>query len=112
MANYGSLDGVFAALSDPTRRAVVERLAHGPVSVSALAEPFSMKLPSFLKHVRALEDCGLIQTSKKGRTRLCTLQRTHLDQVGDWLEIQRREWEERTDRLERYVTEDSSLAQE
>lgn len=99
------LDEVFAALADPTRRAVVQRLGHGPASVGDLAGAFPMTLPSFMKHVRTLEANGLIRTTKSGRVRTCALNRERLALVGDWLAEQRRVWEDRTDRLERFVTE-------
>jgi DNA-binding transcriptional ArsR family regulator len=98
------LDGVFVALADPTRRAVVRRLGRGPASVGDLARDFPMALPSFLKHVRTLESTGLIHTVKSGRVRTCVLNRERLVLVDDWLAEQRRIWEERTDRLERFVT--------
>ncbi|WP_307367046.1 helix-turn-helix transcriptional regulator [Microbacterium sp. W4I4] len=97
------LDDIFAALSDPTRRAVVHRLGSGEVSVSALAADTSMSLPSFLKHVRVLEDSGLVRTSKTGRVRMCALRRDRFALIEDWLLAQRRIWEERTDRLEELV---------
>jgi DNA-binding transcriptional ArsR family regulator len=106
MAQYSpALDGVFGALSDPTRRAVIRRLGIGPASVGELAEGFPMALPSFMKHVRALEANGLIHTTKSGRVRTCTLDRGRLALVDDWLGEQRRIWEGRTDRLERLVTD-------
>jgi DNA-binding transcriptional ArsR family regulator len=106
MAQYSAqLDGVFVALADPTRRAVVRRLGHGPTSVGDLAREFPMTLPSFMKHVRTLEANGLIRTVKSGRVRTCVLNRERLAIVDDWLAEQRRIWEERTDRLERFVTD-------
>ncbi|MFY7067371.1 ArsR/SmtB family transcription factor [Nocardiopsis changdeensis] len=105
MAKYGALDEVFAALSDPTRRAVIRRLGRGPASVGELAEPFPMSLPSFTKHVRMLESSGLIRTHKSGRVRTCTLDRDRLSLVEDWLTEQRALWERRTDRLEQFVTD-------
>lgn len=105
MAKYsGELDGVLAALADPTRRAVVRRLGGGPVSVGELARPFPMTLPSFMKHVRTLETCGLVRTAKSGRVRTCTLDRQRLGLVEDWLAEQRDIWEARTDRLADLVT--------
>jgi DNA-binding transcriptional ArsR family regulator len=98
------LDGVFIALADPTRRAVIRQLGNGPASVSELARPFPIALPSFMKHVRTLEASGLIHTSKSGRVRTCTLDRQRLALVDDWLAAERRVWEERTDRLEQLVT--------
>ena len=105
MAQYSDqLDGVFVALADPTRRAVIRRLGQAPTSVGELAREFPMTLPSFLKHVRTLEANGLIRTTKSGRVRTCVLNRERLGLVEDWLAEQRRVWEERTDRLERLVT--------
>jgi DNA-binding transcriptional ArsR family regulator len=100
-----SLDEVFAALADSTRRNVVGALGRGPASVGELAQSTSMTLPSFMKHVRTLERCGLIHTVKAGRVRTCTLNRTQLGIVESWLGEQRALWEGRTDRLERFVTD-------
>ena len=106
MAHYSSsLDEVFAALADPTRRAVVGALGRGPASVGELAQSASMTLPSFMKHVHTLERCGLIRTAKSGRVRTCTLNHTRLGIVDGWLAEQRAVWEGRTDRLERFVTD-------
>jgi len=104
MANSSALDDVLAAIADPTRRAVVQRLCSGTASVTELAEPFDMALPSFLKHVRVLERCGVIQTQKRGRVRTCSLRPEQIELVGGWLEEQRRAWEAMTDRLESFVT--------
>ena len=107
MAQYQpALDGVFVALSDTTRRAVIRRLGAGPASVGELASQFPMALPSFMKHVRTLEANGLIRTRKTGRVRTCVLERERLALVDDWLGEQRSIWEGRTDRLERFVTEE------
>lgn len=73
--------------------------------MSDLAAPFDMRLPSFLKHVRVLEDCGMIRTRKDGRVRTCMLRRERLEVVDSWLDEQRRSWEAATDRLEAFVTE-------
>ncbi|WUI02914.1 helix-turn-helix domain-containing protein [Spirillospora sp. NBC_00431] len=106
MAQYSAeLDGVFVALADPTRRGVIRRLGRGPTSVGELARDFPMTLPSFMKHVRTLEANGLIRTVKVGRVRTCVLDRDRLALVDGWLAEQRRIWEERTDRLERLVTD-------
>ncbi|WP_327001515.1 metalloregulator ArsR/SmtB family transcription factor [Dactylosporangium sp. NBC_01737] len=106
MAQYpAQLDEVFAALTDQTRRAVIRRLGRGPASVGDLAREFPMALPSFMKHVRTLEGSGLIRTAKSGRVRTCTLNRERLALVDDWLAEQRRIWQERTDRLEQFVTD-------
>jgi DNA-binding transcriptional ArsR family regulator len=111
MANYSvELDETFHALSDPTRRAVLSRLGAGPASVGELAEPFDMALPSFMKHIRQLESSGWIRTRKAGRVRTCTLERRPFTAVEGWLDEQRRIWEERTDRLERFVTTEEESA--
>ncbi len=105
MAQYlAPLDEVFAALADPTRRAVVGVLGHGPASVGELAQSAAMTLPSFMKHVHTLERCGLIRTAKAGRVRTCTLNRKRLGVVDGWLAAQRAIWEGRTNRLEQFVT--------
>lgn len=105
MEQYSAtLNGVFAALSDPTRRSVVQRLGEGPATVGELARPFGIALPSFMKHVHTLEKSGLIRTTKAGRVRTCTLEPQQLSLVSDWLEGQRNIWEARTDRLEHFVT--------
>lgn len=105
MAQYSSqLDAVFQALADPTRRAVLGRLGAGPASVGELAAPFEMAMPSFMKHIRSLENTGWIRTRKTGRVRTCTLERTSFDVVETWLSEQRSIWERRTDRLDRFVT--------
>ncbi|MBP2356270.1 DNA-binding transcriptional ArsR family regulator [Kribbella aluminosa] len=107
MAQYSAeVDGVFVALADPTRRRVIRRLGRGPASVGELAEEFPITLPSFLKHVRTLESNGLIRTVKVGRVRTCVLNRERLALVDDWLAEQRRTWEGRTDRLERFVIDE------
>lgn len=106
MAQYSAqLDGVLVALADPTRRAVVQRLTRGPASVGDLARAFPMTLPSFMKHVRMLETHGLIRTAKSGRIRTCVLDHESLTVLEDWLGQQRRVWEQRTDRLEQFVTD-------
>ena len=108
MAKYSDqLDAMFTALADPTRRAVVQRLGHGSASVGELAEPLPISLPSFMKHVRTLESCGLIRTRKTGRVRTCVLNRDRLTLLNDWLAEQRLIWEASTDRLEQFVTGDS-----
>ncbi|EHR48490.1 putative transcriptional regulator [Saccharomonospora marina XMU15] len=105
MAQYSAeLDGVFLALADPTRRAVIHRLGRGPTSVGQLAREATMTLPSFMKHVRVLEANGLIRTAKSGRVRTCELNRERFAVVDDWLAEQRRLWQARTDRLEQFVT--------
>lgn len=106
MAQYSAeLDEVFLALADPTRRAVIHQLGRGPASVGDLAQEATMTLPSFMKHVRMLESTGLICTAKIGRVRTCSLNRERFTLVEDWLTQQRHSWEERTDRLEQFVTD-------
>lgn len=104
MAQHSSqLDTVFQALADPTRRAVLGRLGTGPASVGELAAPFDMALPSFLKHVRYLENAGWIRTRKTGRVRTCTLERGSFDVVETWLSEQQGIWEARANRLEHFI---------
>lgn len=97
------LSGIFQALGDPTRRAVLGRLSRGPASVSDLARPFDMALPSFMKHIRFLEGTGLIRTSKQGRIRTCALDQKRFAAAERWLAGQRSIWEGHADRLEQYV---------
>ncbi len=80
-----ALNGVYFALSDPTRRAIVERLVEGPASVTELAAPFTLALPSLMKHLRVLERCALIASRKVGRTRHCTLNPEGLHEASAWL---------------------------
>ena len=94
------LDLAFHALSDPTRRAVVSRLTQGEAPVSALAKPFDMALPSFSQHLRVLEECGLIASEKRGRSRWCRLVQPRFDEAADWMEAERRRWAQSLDRLE------------
>lgn len=104
MENYSvSLDKSFHALSDPTRRSVIQRLISGPATVKELAEPFGMGLPSFLKHIRVLEESGLISSQKTGRTRTCEIKPNQLTAAEQWLSEQRSLWEGRTDRLAEYA---------
>ena len=98
-----SLDLAFHALSDPTRRAVVSRLAEGEAPVSTLARPFDMALPSFAQHLKVLEHCGLITTEKRGRSRWCRLVRPRFEEAADWMDAERRQWAERVDRLEAFL---------
>jgi|SRR6476620_6319404 DNA-binding transcriptional ArsR family regulator len=106
MAQYPEqLNGIFQALADPTRRAVLGRLSRGPATVSELATPFDMALPSFMKHIHVLEDTGWIRTRKEGRVRTCAIERETFTAVEVWLAEQQDLWERRTDRLEQFVTE-------
>lgn len=94
---------MFHALADPSRRAVLERLAEGPASVGELAKPFTMALPSLMQHLRLLEDCGLIRTEKVGRVRTCRIEPHAMDAAGEWIARQRAVWEARFDRLDAYL---------
>ena len=94
------LDRTFSALSDPTRRDILERLTRGPASISELARPTGISLPGVLKHVRILEEANLVTTEKRGRTRECRLGPEQMDDATTWIESQRRQWERRLDRLE------------
>ena len=100
-----ALDPVFRALADPTRRAVLNRLSHGPATVSELAEPFGMALPSFLQHLKVLEEGGLVRSRKIGRVRTCAIEPRALATAERWLAEQRAVWESRLDRLETYLDE-------
>jgi DNA-binding transcriptional ArsR family regulator len=93
------LDMVFQALSDPTRRAIVERLGRGPASVTQLAQPFSMSLPAVLQHVAVLEASGLVRSEKVGRVRTCQIDSGALSVAGHWIEERRTTWDRRLDRL-------------
>ncbi len=103
MTETETLNALFASLADPTRRAILARLAHGPASVTDRAAPFDLALPAFLQHLRKLEDGGLIETAKQGRVRTCTLKVGALAPARTWMEEQRLLWEGRHDRLEAYL---------
>ncbi|MGB8365101.1 MAG: ArsR/SmtB family transcription factor [Rhizomicrobium sp.] len=95
----------FAALADPTRRAILARLALGEASVGELAEPFDMSLPGVSKHLKVLEQAGLITRGREAQWRPCRIEAGALKDVDDWLERYRRLWEERFDRLDVYLKE-------
>lgn len=97
------LDRVFQALADPTRRAVVERLSGGPATVSELALPFRMALPSFTQHLDVLERCGLVSSRKAGRVRTYELVPEPLQEAQHWMAAQRDNWTRRLDQLDRYL---------
>ena len=104
MANQAALlTDVFYALGDPTRRAIVGRLGRGPASVSALAAPFAMALPSFMKHLSVLEKSGVIRSSKAGRIRTCELRPGTLAHAEAWIAGQRAAWEARADRMSAFA---------
>lgn len=102
-----SIETTFGALSDPTRRAVVQTLSKGPATVSQLASPFAMALPSFTQHLGVLENAGLIVSTREGRTRVCSLNPEALRDAEDWLASSRRQWEERLDRFEAHLAKTS-----
>jgi DNA-binding transcriptional ArsR family regulator len=95
----GEFDRVFHALADPSRRSMVERLAHGPASVSQLAEPLHMSLAAVVQHLGVLEEAGIVATEKVGRVRTCRFEPTALRRAEAWLVGQRTRWEDLLDRL-------------
>jgi DNA-binding transcriptional ArsR family regulator len=99
----GSLDAVFAALSDPVRRRILERLAHGEASVGDLAAPFKITAPAISRHLRVLERAGLISREVDAQWRLCRLRAPALRLAHDWLQRYREHWDENLDRLTEYV---------
>lgn len=99
------LSATFAALADPTRRAILARLASGEASVLEIAEPFEMSLPAISKHLKVLERAGLIARSRDAQWRPCRLEAGPLRNVADWVEHYRRHWEESFDRLDDYLRE-------
>jgi DNA-binding transcriptional ArsR family regulator len=103
MVQSQTLDRKFSALSDPTRRDILERLSSGPASISELARPYGISLPGVLKHVRILEEANLVATEKNGRTRECRLGPDQMNDVSRWIELYRQQWERRLDRLEAYI---------
>ena len=97
------LDEAFMALADPTRRAIVARLARGDATVTELAEPFSISMPAISKHLKVLERSGLITRSRQAQTRPCHLERAPLDATIDWIETSRQLWNARFDKLEAHL---------
>jgi DNA-binding transcriptional ArsR family regulator len=100
---FGSLDQVFQALADPTRRNMVERLVRGPASVTELSRPQAMSLPAAMQHLQVLEACGLVRSAKAGRVRTCHIEPDVLRAAEDWIASQRTAWEGRLDRLGDYL---------
>ena len=100
-----SLDHLFQALADPTRRVMVERLSHGPASVSELAKPLAMSLPAVVQHLKILETSGLVRTEKVGRVRTCRVDAEALRTAERWISERRSLWERRLDRLGEYLAE-------
>jgi DNA-binding transcriptional ArsR family regulator len=99
------LDPVFQALSDPTRRAIVDRLSRGPASVSSLAAPLPMSLPAVMQHLTVLEKSGLIRSEKVGRVRTCRIEPVAMQTAEQWIAERRATWERRFDRLGDYLGE-------
>ena len=104
MLNY-QLDKIFAALADPARRAIVERLVQGPATVSELAKPLPMSLPAAMLHLKVLEDSGLVTSQKVGRVRTCRIDPKMLSQAEQWVAERRLMWERNLDRLGAYLDE-------
>jgi DNA-binding transcriptional ArsR family regulator len=106
------VDLLFGALADPTRRAMVDRLINGPVSVSDLARPLEMSLPAVVQHLHVLESSGLVRSQKLGRVRTCTLEPTALRAAERWISERRTVWEESLDRLGAYLAEEQDQPQQ
>jgi DNA-binding transcriptional ArsR family regulator len=98
-----SLDLMFQALADPTRRMMVDRLSRGPASVSELAKPFEMSLPAVVQHLQVLEQSGLVKSEKVGRVRTCTMDSAAMSQAEKWINDRRIQWERRLDRLGEFL---------
>ena len=105
MATDDELSVTFAALSDPTRRAILARLAQGEATVLELAEPFQLSLPAVSKHLKVLQKAGLISQGRRAQWRPCRLESARLKDVSDWIERYRMTWEERFGRLDQYLRE-------
>jgi DNA-binding transcriptional ArsR family regulator len=100
------VDRLFHALGDPTRRAMLDRLSQGPLSVSALAVPLGITLTAVTQHLQILEECGLAHTEKLGRVRTCRIDAAGFDALEQWIRNHRTEWERRLDRLGAFLEED------
>lgn len=107
MVNY-SLDRTFAALADPTRRAILARLAHGHATVGELAEPFDMSLPAVSKHLKVLQQAGLVERRRDGRNQICAVQAAPLQDADEWLAQYRAFWEGSLDSLARFFETDAA----
>jgi DNA-binding transcriptional ArsR family regulator len=103
-----SIDRIFQALGDPMRRTFVERLSHGPISVSRLAEPLDITLAAVVQHLQILEDSGLVQTEKVGRVRTCRIEPSGLAVAQQWINDRRTTWERQLDRLGDLLAEEES----
>jgi DNA-binding transcriptional ArsR family regulator len=102
-----SLDLMFAALADPSRRSMVERLSRGPASVKELAAPLTMSLPAVMQHLQVLETSGLVRSEKVGRVRTCRIEPVALQAAEQWIADRRAGWERRLDRLDEYLSSSS-----
>ena len=102
------IDRLFHALGDPTRRAMLDRLSHGPLSVSALAEPLGITLTAVAQHLQILEECGLAHTEKLGRVRTCRIEPAGFDALEQWIRGHRTAWERRLDRLGALLEEEEA----
>jgi DNA-binding transcriptional ArsR family regulator len=98
-----SIDRIFHALGEPTRRAIIDKLSHGPISVSHLAEPLEITLAAVVQHLQILEDSGLVRTEKVGRVRTCRIEPAGLTAVEKWIQDRRSHWEKRLDRLSKLL---------
>jgi len=105
-----SIDRIFHALGDPTRRAIVEKLSEGPISVSRLAEPLSISLAAVVQHLQVLEESGLVRTEKLGRVRTCQIEPAGLSSAEQWIHNRRTIWEKRLDRLGDLLAEPDETA--
>ena len=103
MVQFAAADEVFNALANPTRRKVLERLSVGPATVTELAEPFDMQLPSFVQHLSVLEQSRLVKSKKRGRVRTYEIAPERFRVAEDWLTARRKSWEARLDRFDEYV---------
>lgn len=112
VTNNRQLDSVFGALSDATRRAILEELAHGECTVGELAEPFDISRPAISKHLRVLEKAGLVQRTPEGRVSRCSLDAEPLRKAADWVSHYRDFWEERLDALARYLETPTPVEEE
>lgn len=111
LSSSAKLDATFAALADPTRRAIVARLAGGEATVLELAEPFDISLPAISRHLKVLEHAGLIERGRDAQRRPCRLRGEALDEVVQWAEHTKRAWEERFDRLGAYLEQMKAQAE-
>jgi len=104
-AEKPDIDRIFRALGDPTRRAMMEKLSGGPITVSRLAEPFGITLAAVVQHIQVLEECGLVQSEKHGRVRTCRIEPGGLQAAAQWIADRRSFWEVRLDQLDELLAE-------